>query len=120
VLLGLLASKPANADAVREFVERNNLPVVGTFQSAGALSAHLFQNFGGRVGQLANQPADQLLNSADLVITIGYDPIEYPPLDWSKGNRELSTFAGQSVLAARGAEIRFSVRRNPAAISAML
>jgi acetolactate synthase I/II/III large subunit len=86
VLLGLLASKPANADAVREFVGRNNLPVVGTFQSAGALSAHLLENFGGRIGQLANQPADQLLNSADLVITIGYDPIEYPPAEWNRNS----------------------------------
>jgi acetolactate synthase-1/2/3 large subunit len=86
VLLGLLASKLANADAVREFIGRNNLPVVGTFQSAGALSAHLLENFGGRVGQLANQPADQLLDSADLVITIGYDPIEYPPTEWNRTN----------------------------------
>ena len=86
VLLGLLASKPANAEAVREFVGRNNLPVVGTFQSAGALSAHLLENFGGRIGQLANQPADQLLNSADLVITIGYDPIEYPPTEWNRNS----------------------------------
>ena len=67
VLLGLLASKPTNADAVHEFIGRCKLPVVGTFQSAGALSAHLFENFGGRVGQLANQPADELLDSADLV-----------------------------------------------------
>jgi acetolactate synthase I/II/III large subunit len=86
VLLGLLASKPANADAVHEFIGRNNLPVVGTFQSAGALSAHLFENFGGRVGQLANQPADELLDSADLVITVGYDPIEYPPSEWNRTN----------------------------------
>ncbi len=86
VLLGLLASKPTNADAVQEFIGRNNLPVVGTFQSAGALSAHLFENFGGRVGQLANQPADELLDSADLVITIGYDPIEYPPSEWNRTN----------------------------------
>ncbi|MGY3586659.1 acetolactate synthase-1/2/3 large subunit [Bradyrhizobium sp. USDA 4341] len=86
VLLGLLASKPANAEAVQEFIDRNKLPVVGTFQSAGALSAHLFENFGGRVGQLANQPADELLGSADLVITIGYDPIEYPPSEWNRTN----------------------------------
>jgi acetolactate synthase I/II/III large subunit len=86
VLLGLLASKPTNADAVHEFIGRCKLPVVGTFQSAGALSAHLFENFGGRVGQLANQPADELLDSADLVITIGYDPIEYPPLEWNRTN----------------------------------
>ena len=83
VLLGLLASKPVNAAAVQEFVGWNNLPVVGTFQSAGALGAHLLEQFGGRVGQLANQPADRLLDSADLVITIGYDPVEYPPSEWN-------------------------------------
>ncbi len=86
VLLGLLASKPANAAAVQDFIERNHLPVVGTFQAAGAIGAHLFENFGGRVGQLANQPADRLLDSADLVITIGYDPVEYPPSEWNRTN----------------------------------
>jgi acetolactate synthase-1/2/3 large subunit len=85
VLLGLYASKPVNAAAVQDFIGRNNLPVVGTFQSAGAVSAQLLNNFGGRVGQLANQPADRLLDAADLVITIGYDPIEYPPSLWNGG-----------------------------------
>ena len=85
VLLGLLASKPANADAVRTFLERARLPVVGTFQSAGAVGAHLLESFGGRVGQIANQPADELLAAADLVITIGYDPIEYWPALWNAG-----------------------------------
>jgi acetolactate synthase-1/2/3 large subunit len=47
----------------------------------------LFDNFGGRVGQLANQPADRLLDSADLVITVGYDPIEYGPSLWN-GKRQ--------------------------------
>jgi acetolactate synthase I/II/III large subunit len=86
VLLGLFASKPINAAAVQDFIGRNNLPVVGTFQSAGAVSAQLLNNFGGRVGQLANQPADRLLDAADLVITVGYDPIEYPPSLWNGGN----------------------------------
>jgi acetolactate synthase-1/2/3 large subunit len=83
VLLGLLASKPANATAVRELITRNNLPVLGTFQSAGAVAAQLLDNFGGRVGQLANQPADRLLDAADLVITVGYDPVEYDPSIWN-------------------------------------
>jgi acetolactate synthase-1/2/3 large subunit len=83
VLLGLLASKPANALALRDFIGKNHLPVVGTFQAAGAVAAHLFENFGGRVGQLANQPGDRLLDSADVVITVGYDPVEYPPGDWN-------------------------------------
>ncbi len=84
VLLGLLASKPANATAIHEFIGQRHLPVVGTFQSAGAVAAHLFENFGGRIGQLANQPGDRLLDSADLVITIGYDPVEYPPAEWNR------------------------------------
>ena len=86
VLLGLYASKPVNAVAVQDFIGRNNLPVVGTFQSAGAVSAQLLNNFGGHVGQLANQPADRLLEAADLVITVGYDPIEYAPSLWNRGN----------------------------------
>src|SRR3954453_15253617 len=90
VLLGLYASKPVNAAAVRDFIGSNNLPVVGTFQSAGAVGAHLLAHFGGRVGQLANQPADRLLDSADLVITIGYNPVEYWPPEWNaKTEREI-------------------------------
>ena len=50
VLLGLLASKPGNANALRGFIGNNHLPAVGTFQAAGAVAAHLFENFGGRVG----------------------------------------------------------------------
>ncbi|RFU49208.1 acetolactate synthase AlsS [Paraburkholderia sp. DHOC27] len=89
VLLGLLASKPANADAVRELIAANHLPVVGTFQAAGAIAAHLLEDFGGRVGQLANQPADRLLDAADLVITVGYDPVEYWPTLWNKNRDRL-------------------------------
>jgi len=87
VLLGLLASKPENAAAVRAFVESAKLPVVGTFQAAGAVSTNLFSYFGGRVGQTNNQPADQIPAAGDLVITIGYDPVEYWPSIWNKGHR---------------------------------
>jgi acetolactate synthase I/II/III large subunit len=85
VLLGLLASKPANAEATNRFIEHARLAVVGTFQAAGAIGAHLWTNFGGRVGQIANPPGDRLLDSADLLITIGYDPVEYWPEEWNKG-----------------------------------
>ncbi len=89
VLLGQQASKPAVADAVRDFLDRNNLAVVGTFQSAGAVSAHLLPSFGGRVGQLANQPADRLLAAADVVVTVGYDPVEYWPSLWNQTERTI-------------------------------
>jgi acetolactate synthase I/II/III large subunit len=87
ILLGMLASRPATAESLQSFLIKSNLAVVGTFQSAGAVGALLFDNFGGRVGQLANQPADRLLDSADLVITIGYDPVEYWPSEWNAKTR---------------------------------
>jgi acetolactate synthase-1/2/3 large subunit len=87
VLLGLLASKPQNAAAVHELIESGKLPVVGTFQAAGAVSMNIFSNFGGRVGQINNQPADDILAAGDLVISIGYDPVEYWPSIWNKGNK---------------------------------
>jgi acetolactate synthase I/II/III large subunit len=87
VLLGMVASSPAMAPSLQTFISSGNLPVVGTFQAAGAVGAHLYDNFGGRVGQLANQPADRLLDSADLVITLGYDPVEYWPSLWNGTNK---------------------------------
>jgi len=85
VFLGLMASKPKAADAIRGFLNECLMPVVGTFQAAGAISQHLFPYFAGRVGQLANQPADEVLHTADLVLTIGYDAVEYWPSLWNKG-----------------------------------
>jgi acetolactate synthase-1/2/3 large subunit len=83
MLLGLLASKPGNADAVRAFMRKANIPAVGTFQAAGTVSADLFQNFAGRIGQLDNSPGDELLAAADVIITVGYDPVEYDPSFWN-------------------------------------
>jgi acetolactate synthase-1/2/3 large subunit len=87
IFLGLMASKPRSAEAIRDLLRTTALPVVGTFQAAGAVSQEDFPRFGGRVGQLANQPADALLDSGDVVITIGYDSVEYWPSRWNEGNK---------------------------------
>jgi acetolactate synthase-1/2/3 large subunit len=86
ILLGLMASKPKFAGTINKLLSSTVFPVVGTFQAAGAISRHDFRYFGGRVGQIANQPADALLESGDVVITIGYDAIEYWPSLWNKSN----------------------------------
>jgi acetolactate synthase-1/2/3 large subunit len=87
VFLGLMASKPKYADAIRNLLTTTTLPVVGTFRAAGAISREEFPYFGGRVGQIANQPADALLDSGDVVITIGYDAVEYWPSLWNKARQ---------------------------------
>src|SRR6266481_1707283 len=85
ILLGLMASKAKFSAAIRNLLSTTTFPVVGTFQAAGAISREEFPYFGGRVGQIANQPADALLDSGDLVITIGYDAVEYWPSQWNEG-----------------------------------
>ena len=84
ILLGLMASKAKFSAAIRNLLSTTTFPVVGTFQAAGAISREEFPYFGGRVGQIANQPADALLDSGDLIITIGYDAVEYWPSHWNK------------------------------------
>ena len=84
ILLGMRASTNEVTKAVRELIADTELPVVETYQAAGAISRELEDHFFGRVGLFRNQPGDILLEEADLVISIGYDPIEYDPKFWNK------------------------------------
>ncbi len=87
LLLGLQASRPENSEAVRHLLCRTAMPVVGTYQAAGAIDVNHFARFAGRVGLFNNQPADQLLQKADLVVSVGYGPIEYDPCMWNSQHR---------------------------------
>ncbi|WP_196062951.1 MULTISPECIES: acetolactate synthase AlsS [unclassified Serratia (in: enterobacteria)] len=87
LLLGLQASRPENSAAIRHLLQRTHMPVVGTYQAAGVIDANDFSRFAGRVGLFNNQPADQLLQKADLVVSVGYSPIEYDPCMWNSQRR---------------------------------
>ncbi|MGE0284341.1 MAG: acetolactate synthase AlsS [Rhizobiaceae bacterium] len=84
LFLGMLASRPENAAAVRTLLDRHTLPTVCTYQGAGVVPRKHLDCFGGRVGLFHNQPGDRLLDAADLVITVGFDPIEYGPSLWNR------------------------------------
>lgn len=88
LLLGNGASSEGVTAAVRRLLDAVKLPVVETFQGAGIVSRELEdETFFGHVGLFRNQPGDMLLKRADLVIAIGYDPIEYEARNW---NAEIS------------------------------
>ncbi|MGP4879638.1 acetolactate synthase AlsS, partial [Klebsiella pneumoniae] len=55
----------------------------------GAVNQDNFSRFAGRVGLFNNQAGDRLLQLADLVICIGYSPVEYEPAMWNSGNATL-------------------------------
>jgi acetolactate synthase I/II/III large subunit len=85
ILLGMAAGDPAATAAVRALLKRHPVPALGTFQGAGAISRELLPLFFGRVGLFRNQPGDKVLARADVVLTIGYDPVEYDPGFWNVG-----------------------------------
>jgi acetolactate synthase I/II/III large subunit len=85
ILLGMGAGDPSATAALRALLKRHPVPAVGTFQGAGAISRELLPLFFGRVGLFRNQPGDKLLARADVVLTVGYDAVEYDPSFWNVG-----------------------------------
>ncbi len=83
LFLGMRAANPAAVEAVHAFLHRHPMPVIETFQAAGAIPTELVHLFYGRIGLFRNQPGDKLLTHADLVITVGYDQSEYDANLWN-------------------------------------
>ncbi|MDM3814248.1 acetolactate synthase AlsS, partial [Proteus mirabilis] len=65
------------------------VPSVGSYQCAGAIGHRHFPLFAGRIGLFNIQPGDELLAHADLVMTLGYSPIEYEPSLWTSHNAKI-------------------------------
>lgn len=87
ILLGMLASEPQATAAVLALLDRARIAVASTYQAAGVVSRKHVDCFSGRVGLFHNQPADRVLDGADLVLAIGYDPVEYDPALWNKARK---------------------------------
>jgi len=83
----IIAGESSNADdvvaAARALFYKRPFPVVGTFQGAGLLPRDLEEYHVGRIGLFRNQPGDILLSKADVILAIGYDPVEYDPHFWN-------------------------------------
>jgi len=86
VLLGVGASTPEATAAFRRLLRRHELPVVCTFEAAGVVARDLADRFVGRVGYVRNQPGDVVLQKADVILTVGYDMVEYDPTVWHDGS----------------------------------
>ncbi|QES89027.1 acetolactate synthase AlsS [Rhizosphaericola mali] len=74
-------------EATRSLLSNNPIPVVGTYQGAGLVPRSMADLLVGRIGLFHNQPGDILLSNADVILTIGYDPVEYDPHFWNKNGK---------------------------------
>ena len=87
ILLGLNASRPKYVSAIRALLKKSPIATVSTYQAAGVISKDLLDCFVGRVGLFHNQPGDELLNAADVILTIGYNPVEYDSDVWNSSGK---------------------------------
>jgi acetolactate synthase-1/2/3 large subunit len=83
LFVGVRVGEPAPCAALRELLAVTELPVVETFQAAGVVSRELEDHFVGRVGLFRNQPGDIVIGHADVLVTVGFDPVEYDPRLWN-------------------------------------
>lgn len=83
LLVGLRGADDDSTAELRGLLHATDLPIVETFQAAGVVSRELEDHYVGRVGLFRNQPADLLVAQADVLITVGYDPVEYDPELWN-------------------------------------
>lgn len=83
-IVGMKGSRPAAVKAIRNLLQTLQIPFVETYQGAGVLSRELEHQYYGRIGLFPNQPGDLLIEQADVILSIGYDPIEFDPKFWNK------------------------------------
>ncbi|QMU07852.1 acetolactate synthase AlsS [Levilactobacillus suantsaii] len=83
ILAGMRSSSADVTAAIHALLHKFSIPVVETFQGAGVISRGLEKNYFGRVGLFRNQIGDAILKESDLVIAVGYDPVEYEGRLWN-------------------------------------
>ena len=57
ILLGLMASQPANSAALHKLLERSRIPVTSTYQAAGAVNQEHFTRFADASASLTTRRA---------------------------------------------------------------
>ena len=83
ILAGNGAIRTRASKQLRSFAELSNIGVISTFMGKGCVSRHSPQciyTHGLKTKNLANAA----IEASDLVITVGYDLVEYPPRMWNK------------------------------------
>ena len=89
VLLGIGIDPKKEAEKVRSFIQRNRFPVIGTPKSKGIVPDSDPLYLGTGSGMMADDLIVEQILRADLVIGIGFDPVESDKI-WHKDIKLLS------------------------------
>lgn len=79
VIAGLQARRAGIPARLQAFLEASGIPLLYTYKAKGVVSDDHPQAIGPYIGGVAEQA---LVNSADLIVLVGFDPVEGPPQPW--------------------------------------
>ena len=83
LIIGLTFTRSAAGQNLLQFIERQNIPFVTTLHGKGFLpESH--PNSAGVIGRARRSDLKKFTDQADLIIAVGYDPIEINYEDWVK------------------------------------
>ena len=81
LITGLTFTRSKAAEKLLQFIERQNIPFVTTLHAKGFLpESH--PNWTGVIGRARRTDVKAFMDKADLIIAIGYDPIEINYEEW--------------------------------------
>jgi acetolactate synthase I/II/III large subunit len=81
IAIGLTMNRAAATKELREFIDKHRLPVVTTLMAKGHIPEEGAQLVG-VVGRARRDIVAEYCKPADLVVAIGYDPVEFNYEDW--------------------------------------
>jgi acetolactate synthase-1/2/3 large subunit len=94
----------ARSDAARpllQFINRQGIPFVSTLHAKGFLpESH--PNFGGVIGRARRSYVRELTDRADLIIAVGFDPIEINYEEWVKRQTPIAHVSTEAAEAGDG------------------
>jgi len=80
MIVGVDAMNDQAGDAITEFSERFGIPVISTYKAKGLIDEHHALSLGGAgLSPLADRHLVPFMEQSDLIICVGYDPIEMRP-----------------------------------------
>ena len=83
LITGLSFTRSAASQSLRQFVERQRIPFVTTLHGKGFLpESH--PNYAGAIGRARRSDVKKFTDQADLILAVGYDPIEINYEEWVK------------------------------------
>ena len=107
VMTGLTFTRLNAADSLLRFIEGHRLPFVSTLHAKGCLpESH--PNWAGVIGRARRTDVQRILDRADLIIAVGYDPIEINYEEWVG---ETPVFHLDTTPAEADPRVRFAFNR---------